>query len=113
MLPKTQAKTVEERISELVGKTNDKYLHINSYRAYNEFPEVKPFRGKPDNIRLYTDGVEFLVNCTTSDRIISIGDPNRGNIEASPMNTSYIFQLIDENRKRILEYSIDAQDGEY
>ncbi|MBS3081236.1 hypothetical protein J4221_07235 [Candidatus Pacearchaeota archaeon] len=115
MLPKTQAKSVEERRDEIVGTRGDEFLKVVSYKAYDKFPEVKIYKGKPENIRFYSDGLEVLVDVTSSNRAIatfnSIG--SLATLDHSPISMSYIFQLIDERKQRILQYTIDAQEGEY
>jgi len=115
MLPKTQAKSVEERRDEIVGTKEDEFLKVVSYTAYDKFPEVKIYKEKPENIRFYSDGLEVLVNITSSNRAIATFNPigTLATLDHSPISISYIFQLIDERKQRILQYTIDAQKGEY
>lgn len=108
-LPKTKAKSVEERRDELVSSVDDEFLRIVSYRSYENLPEVKPHLRKPENIRFYPGGVEVLVGFENSNRIIN----NPKTLENSPIDTTFVFLLIDESRKRVYEYSIDAQRNDY
>ena len=112
MLPSTKAQNVEERRDELVKRTNDEYFKIVSYTEYDKFPEVKLYNEKAENIRFFPDGLEVLVRIGISNRVIRRGG-GEGNIEQSPVDTTHTFQLIDEKRKKILEYSIDGIKGEY
>ncbi len=108
-LPETQAKSVEERRNEIVGTKDDEFLRIVSYGTYDSFPEIKPYKGRPENIRFLKDGVESLIEVTNSDRVVG----STRTLEGSPIDTTYVFHLIDENARRILKYSIDAIKDEY
>lgn len=109
VLPKTEAKSIEERRTEIVS-TQDLYLRIEKYYPYETLPELKPHNSRPENLRFFPDGIEILVSCGDSNRFI--GRELRPENE-SPINTKYKFQLIDEIRKTILEYTIDAIKGEF
>lgn len=109
VLPKTDAKSVEERRNEIIETRDDEYLRIVSYSEFDKLPEVKPYKEKPENIRFFPQGLEVLVK--TGHTMRTVG--SRLNLEQSPIDTSYEFHLIDEQKKRILIYSIDAGNEEY
>ena len=64
-LQKTQAKSVEERRKEIVSAV-DEYTRIERYFAYETLPEVAPYDHRPENIRFFSDGLEFLVSVKDS-----------------------------------------------
>jgi len=109
VLPKTEAKTVDERRNEIVN-SKDEYIKVEKYFPYEVFPEIKPHNSKPENLRFFQDGLEVLLSVTDSDRFI--GKELRKENQ-SVIDTRNTFQLIDEKRKRILHYTIDAIKGEY
>lgn len=104
VLPNTNAQSVDERRNEIVS-SEDEFLKIKKYQEYSEFPEIKPYEENPKNIRFFPDGLEILVSTSPSHRFIN-GVISKQT--TSPIDTSYDFQLIDEKRKKILEYSIDG-----
>jgi len=108
-LPKTKAKTVEERRKEIVGTKDNEYLKVVSYTEYSALPEVKPYKAKPENIRFLKDGLETLVGIASSNR--AVATPRA--LEHSPIDTTYEFMLIDEGKKRILKYQIDGTSKEF
>ena len=104
-LPKTEAKTVEERRDEIVdARHEDSYTRIENYHSYDVFPQLEPHEKKPQNIRFFPDGVEALV---------SVQDSQKGLSSGSLVDTTFRFLLIDQGRKMILEYSIDAPKSEF
>lgn len=100
-LPKTESQTVEERRKEITS-TEDEYLRVIKYSEYDQFPEVVPHKNRPENIRFFPDGLEVLVSVSDSDRFVG------GLDNPSPVDTRYTYKLIDETRKKILEYSLDT-----
>lgn len=108
-LPKTEAKNIEDRRNEIAAIRGDEFFRVRNYRSYETMPEVKPYKEKPENIRFFQDGVEVLIAIEDSMRAIGTSRT----LSISPMDTRYVFQLIDENKKRVLEYSIDASKDEF
>tara|TARA_Y100000310_G_C20123131_1_gene552383 strand:+ start:59 stop:337 length:279 start_codon:yes stop_codon:yes gene_type:complete len=92
MLPPTQARTVAERLDEIL---NLEGVIIEGYTAYTDatFTPVRPNGGSPDNLRFFSDGLEVLAKMGSG----------KGGKEISHL------RLYDEGLRRMLKYTLCSE----